>query len=476
VALALVLLGRAAGAQPSPSAPGVAAKAEVEAEARAHFQRGNKFFGDKAWLEALSEYQQSLALMKNRATMANIAKCRRQLGQYDEALDAYEALRREFPKLSAKMEAEVAPAMAELEGLVGTLVVTGDAPAGASLFIDDRSRGRLPLAAPLRLRKGQHGVRVEKEGFAPIVATFKLEPGKENVIPLEAKSREGRLRVSEKHNWVLEVEVDGQVVGKTPWEGLVGIGDHRVRLRGFMSVQALLTCEVVAVEPGEKPTAAGDGARMESPAEAVSVALYETKQVMLRAEEMDGALRIESTPSGASVRVDGGEVEGATPWQGRLPLGQHRLELRAEGFVPVTQSMQLKRREQNVLSVTLPRAPDIAGARRAKNVAVGVAYGIGALGLGVLAVAGGLAVARSNVVKSKCPGIVCDPALRGDLDAVHALGRVAVAGLVAGGAGVLAGTVIVFEVRPGGGVQGSGEVGDVALQAGFGRFELRGSF
>jgi hypothetical protein len=209
------------------------------------------------------------------------------------------------------------------------VVVAGDVPAGGTLFVDERKRGMLPLATPLRVSMGRHNLRVEIEGFEPIIAAgVEVKTGQENVAQLQAKSRQGRLHVSEKHNWVLEVEVDRKVVGVTPWSAPVAAGDHRVRLRGFMSVEALLSCEV----EDAKPAAARDGARMESPAEVVKVNLYEVKRVVLGAEETDGSLRLESTPSGASVQIDGGQVVGQTPWQGRLPLGEHRLEVRAEGL------------------------------------------------------------------------------------------------------------------------------------------------
>src|SRR5262249_31171530 len=161
------------------------------------------------WLEALGEFRKALARKRTRAVLVNEASCLRQLGRYDEALDVYEALRREFPVLPPKLEGKVALAIEEVRHLVGTLVIAGDGPAGASRFVADRRRGTLPLEAPLRLAAGPHTVRAEKEGFAPIAAGVVVEPTKETVAQLRAGAKHGRLRVSEKHNWVLDVEVDG---------------------------------------------------------------------------------------------------------------------------------------------------------------------------------------------------------------------------------------------------------------------------
>ncbi|WP_437935886.1 PEGA domain-containing protein [Sorangium sp. So ce341] len=234
--LALLLIDSGARAAP-PALPGKAPQAAVsseEAEARAHFEEGVARFDRREYRDALEAFRRSLWLKKNRNTMGYIASCLRQLGQYDDALEQYEEMRREYPKLPANIEAIVATDMAELSGLVGTLAVAGDAPAGASLFIDDRLRGKLPLEGPLRVSAGSRTIRVEKEGFEPLTKMVEVRAGKETVAELVATSRKGRLVVNEKHNWVLRVELDGKDVGVTPWQGLVDVGEHRVRLHGFM--------------------------------------------------------------------------------------------------------------------------------------------------------------------------------------------------------------------------------------------------
>ncbi|WP_165374046.1 MULTISPECIES: PEGA domain-containing protein [Sorangium] len=350
--LALGLLASGARAAP-PAASGKAPQTAVsgdEAEARAHFETGVAHFDKQEYREALEAFRRSLWLKKNRNSMGYIASCLKQLGQYDEALEQYEEMRREYPSLPAKMEAIVAADMAELSGLVGTLTVAGDAPAGASLFVDARLRGKLPLEKPLRVSAGRRAVRVEKEGFAPLTMSVQVTAGKENVAELVAKSRKGRLVVSEKHNWVLHVELDGQEVGVTPWQGLVDLGEHQVRLHGFMGVEALAACDAPAM-------AAKEGAKVASSVETARVSLYEETRVVLGAEEQDTSLRVESTPEGATVRVDS-KVVGKAPWEGRLPLGEHEIEVSASGFYSAKQAVQLERRKQRQLSVSLERQLD----------------------------------------------------------------------------------------------------------------------
>jgi hypothetical protein len=428
VAFALTLAGRAAWAQPAPPA-------DAEAEARAHFKRAEAYFDKQAWREALGEYRQSLALKTTKGAMANAAACLKALGQYDEALDLYEELRREFPVLPPKMEAAVAPAIAELHGLVGTLVIAGDAPDGASLFVDDRRRGTLPLAAPLRLSVGSHAVRVEKEGFEPIVADVQIAPARENVARLQAKSKKGRLRVSEEHNLALDVELDGAVVGKTPWEGLVEAGDHRVRVHGF-----------VRLEDEGAPGAAGtplERTEMGSIESTVTVRPFEVTPITPVAKDLDASLRVEATPAGASVAIDG-EVVAHGTWAGRLPLGMHTVEVTANGFLPAQREVRLERRKQPEIHVDLARAPRLGTWGPKRNAAVGVSYALGAAGLTVSAITGAAALATIDDVRSRCDltNSLCPRSPR------TSLATASTVGLVVGVAGLVTGTLFVFWVRP----------------------------
>ncbi|WP_187345747.1 PEGA domain-containing protein [Sorangium cellulosum] len=462
-----------AGAKAAPPAPPGkaphAATSSEEAEARAHFEEGVARFDKREYREALEAFRRSLWLKKNRNTMGYVASCLKQLGQYDDALEQYEEMRREYPKLPAKIEAMVSADMAELSGLVGTLAVAGDAPAGASLFVDDRLRGRLPLEMPLRVSAGRRAVRVEKEGVEPIRTTVDVRAGKENVAELVATSRDGWLVVSEKHNWVLHVELDGKHVGVTPWRGLVDVGEHKVRLHGFIWEEALLACDAPT-------TVAEHGAKVASSVTTASVRLYEETRVVLGAEEQDASLRVESTPTGATVRIDSKAV-GKAPWEGRLPLGKHEIEVSAGGFFPAKQTVQLERRKQRELSVSLERQPDLeAEARAARNrkIGVGLAYGVGVAGLGVFAVTGGLALNRLNELNARCPNKQCPSTEAGNQRAAEALGTAATVGLVVAGLGAGAGTAVLLLTRPGDGERRVGP--SVSAGVGLGGFEVRGRF
>jgi hypothetical protein len=157
--------------------------------------------------------------------------------------------------------------------------------------------------------------------------------GRQSVIvdaKLGALTQGGRLRIAEQTGRVLDVVVDGAVVGKAPWEGTVAAGSHSVALRGEGDL-------------GTQPAEAG-------------VRLNQLTTLTLAAEPLESSARVVPTPAGASVAIDG-VVVGHGVWDGKLRAGGHRVEVAAEGFLLFSQSLSLSKGQREVLAATLERDP-----------------------------------------------------------------------------------------------------------------------
>jgi hypothetical protein len=73
-----------------------------------------------------------------------------------------------------------------------------------------------------------------------------------------------------------------------------------------------------------------------------------------------GALRVTSSPTGATVSIDGDNV-GTTPWQGELSQGEHRLRVSHAGYSPVEQRVSIPAGERLEQSLRLtPRQTNVA--------------------------------------------------------------------------------------------------------------------
>ncbi|WP_437310818.1 PEGA domain-containing protein [Sorangium sp. So ce388] len=301
-------------------------------EAQAHFQKGNELMDQQAWAAALAEFSVSRRLYPTQNATYNAALCLRHLQRFDEALETYEALVREFPQLSPGDKAEALRAIDDLRGLVGTLEITAAQP-GASIVVDGRERGDYPPVNPIRVAAGTHTVRVYKEGYVPFETRVEVAGGQTASVPakLLVLTDAGRLRVTEQTGKSVNVVIDGVVVGMTPWEGDLAVGDRTVVLRGEGNL-------------GTAPV----GARIQA---------RQRTTLSLRAEELDALLHVDPTPAGATVFIDAVPV-GSGTWEGALRTGAHRIEVRYAGYVPAKRQVNLARGQQERIAISLERDPE----------------------------------------------------------------------------------------------------------------------
>ena len=317
---------------PAPAAPAPAAPSDAKKEeAKARFERGMTLFDKKVWDAALVEFLASRSAFPTRSNTQNAAICLRNLNRFDEALDMFEALVKDFPNLSPSDRSAVEKEIVELQQLVGAIEIRSQ-ESGAQITIDGRERGTTP-APPLRVAAGTHVLRVYKDGFAPVEKRVAVA-GKETLAveaKLETLSQSGRLSVTEDGGKGAEVLVDNVVVGRTPWAGLVATGEHVVFLRGEGNL-------------GTQPANA-------------TVRINQVTPIVLALEALDCSLRVEPTPSGASVAVDG-VVVGNGLWDGRLRKGRHKIEVAQAGFLPQLRTLDLPAAAHERLAVQLERDPD----------------------------------------------------------------------------------------------------------------------
>jgi hypothetical protein len=337
--LAASVLAPAIGqAQPAPRADEPEKKDDSKKEeARTHFERAITLFEDGAWDAALVEFLKSRELYATRAATKDAAICLRKLHRFDEALDMFETLLREFPNLPPEDRALAEQEVQALRGLVGTIVVRGSE--GATVAVDDRARGTTPTPR-IRVAAGSHTVRVYKEGFEPFETRVNVTGGSEQAVDarLTALRQSGRLRVSEQSNKVLDVVVDRVVVGKTPWEGSLPPGQHVVVLRGEGNL-------------GTAPASA-------------PVRINELTPLTLVAEVLDAQVRVEPVPISARVAIDG-IATGRGVFEGRLRAGAHRIEVADDGFLTQLRNVTLRSGTVTPVVVQLERDPSSAEFRAA---------------------------------------------------------------------------------------------------------------
>ena len=321
--------------EPTPANKAAAAPDESKKpEALERFNRGIALTGEQKWSSALAEFLESRNLYPTRATAQNIAFCLMSLGRSDEALDAYEALLRDYPKMDEAKQREALKAIVDLKPLVGTIEVDGAEP-GASILVDGIQRATFPAAAPIRVIAASHVVRVFKQGFQPFEQ--RVEVAGRGVGRVDAKlvtlRESGTLKVTDTEGRALAVLVDNVEMGTTPFEGALAVGKHVVVLKGDGQI-------------GTPPTAA-------------PIQVDRTTSLELHAVKLDGALRVEPKPPGALVSIDSVAV-GLGTWEGALPSGDHHVEVSADGYHAARRDAKLTAAEPFVLPIALQRDEDNA--------------------------------------------------------------------------------------------------------------------
>ena len=292
--------------------------------------RGIQLAKDSNWDAALAEFNASIEALPNRNAMANAAICLRQLKRYSEAYAMYADLLQRFgATISPDEKAAADSALGELRSDIGEIDVDST-PTGATVVIDGQPHGATPLPSAVVVNAGTHSVRVSKDGFNMFESQV-LVAGKQRravSATLKPLSRSGTLLVQEQDGRALSVLIDGAAVGKTPWQGALGLGQHSVALRG----------------EGDLGTAPSSATVRES----------QTTTLVLHAEPLDAELRIEPLPSNANVFIDGVSI-GNGVWQGRVKSSAHTIEIAADGHVPYRKVIVTARGQQRVLRVSLER-------------------------------------------------------------------------------------------------------------------------
>jgi PEGA domain-containing protein len=306
---------------------------DPKAEAHAHFDKAKALSTDGVWPAALAEFLASRGLYATWGNTLGAASALRKLARFDEALDMFELLLRDFATaVPADVRVAAQREVVELRELVGTIEIE-QAELGATITVDARSRGEYPAPSPLRVGAGTHVVRVSKEGFEPFEARVDVA-GKQTArvtAKLRALVASGRLRVAEQGGAALEVIVDGDRVGRTPWEGMLALGEHVALLRGDDD------------ELGTAPVP-------------VVVKRDQTTRLTLSAERLTARVLVEPVPANAGVAIDAVAV-GQGRWEGRLRQGAHKIEVAAPGFLATVREVSLAAGSRTVVQIPLARDP-----------------------------------------------------------------------------------------------------------------------
>jgi hypothetical protein len=333
-----LLLGVTTAAVAQDSGTPTASDQGARSEAATRFEEGVSLAGQARWERALQEFEASLAAWPTPPAAFNRCICLRRLERLAEAAACYERFLRDHGEdASAEDRAEANDELRRLGTRLGTVTLEVQRPETAEVVIDGVAVGSAPLPGRLFLAPGRHSLEVRAPGHVPSRRELDLPAGAELTLVMSLEPQRegiGTILIEADIPQVV-VSLDGQEIGTTPLldQALVAAaGEHVVEGR----------------RPGYEPArvvvqvAAGQARR----------ARLELTQSTDIAAEHAGVLEVAVSEDESEVLLDGRSLEA-----GPVPAGQHRLEVRHEGFEPWTGDVDVAAGEPTRIEVSLRPTP-----------------------------------------------------------------------------------------------------------------------
>lgn len=151
-------------------------------DAVARFERGVQLYEAENFDGALVEFNAAYKATNNFKLLFNMGICLVALKEYAEAWDVFQRyLSDGGNEISASRRADVNDRVQKLSLMVARIRVTSNAPAGASLFVDDRLVGTFPFERDITVKAGRRQVGVVA-GDRRVTKFVEVGSGDKNVI------------------------------------------------------------------------------------------------------------------------------------------------------------------------------------------------------------------------------------------------------------------------------------------------------
>lgn len=244
-------------------------------------------------------------------------------------------------------------------------LIIKSSPPGANIFLDgDKIGVAKPTLKVAKISPGNYELRLEKEGFAPIIRTITITGKKGTIEAAGGKgdvTEEGSNVVAFTFETDLIIEsnppgatvyLDDRKVGqKTPLRQSVYVGKHDIKLevRGF---ELLEGCLIDTLDPM-------GGAEVDrrfwsfQPEEESGLNVYHVKGEMFK------YVAVTSNPEGANILVDN-EVKGRTPMTDLLiKAGEHQIDIKLPNFESYSRKLVVDAAQIPPISTVLKKLVDL---------------------------------------------------------------------------------------------------------------------
>jgi hypothetical protein len=204
------------------------------------------------------------------------------------------------------------PISVVLKPKFGKLIINTQPEQDADVFIDEEKRGKSPLTIE-RIGSGQHKIRVVKSQFLPATKEITITDGTSESLTLNMPPNFAVITLTTPNGG--DIYINDKKEADTRWSGRLTQGQYKVEVMKPSHRSSVKAIEVIA--GGDKTIA------LEAP-----VPIY-------------GSLNVTSGDINADVFIDE-KKEGTTPEIiNKILIGERKIELRADGHLPYTQTVNI---------------------------------------------------------------------------------------------------------------------------------------
>jgi hypothetical protein len=202
-------------------------------------------------------------------------------------------------------------------------------PQGSEVYIDGVLKGKTPVTIN-NLDFGEYEIQVKHDGFRTFTKTIDLLRSKNKITVIANLEHITFVLQVSSYPTEAEVYVDGVRKGLTPITiNDLSLGEHFVEVKKE---------------------------NFSTWSQKINVDQYKVIQLLANLEATAASIDINSTPSGATVLLNG-EAMGVTPIVLKdLDAGDYTLELKFEGYAPYSEKLTLNKGETVQRNVTLEKA------------------------------------------------------------------------------------------------------------------------
>jgi hypothetical protein len=228
-------------------------------------------------------------------------------------------------KTTVHLEMEKIPETAKLHFIADPNL--GD----ARVLVDGEDKGA--VKDDLEIPSGRHLVEITKNGYQKWSRWFDLQQAEKRDVDIKLEQDVGEIKVmAEPSVKDAFVYINDENKGAAPWAGKLAPGKYKVDIKapGFTA-----TTQTILIETGQKVEAA-------------------IQMVDDSAKEKVGKISVASEPSveDSLVYIDGAN-KGPSPWNGVIPAGHHKFEVRAPNYACDPETVFVEGNKQNAVTVKM---------------------------------------------------------------------------------------------------------------------------